>query len=223
MHQPKFLHLDSGTSLRKLAEWIDDDIDTDKVVCPVSDGHQRGGKRLTNLSVALSGSSVEDIVWTWYSECLVSDRVLELFRAGGFTGFDVKPVKVRFKRSKDQPPKLWELVVTGSAGTAPPESGVKLLEHCSGCNLSYYSSCTNPSRLIDGSRWDGSDFFTVWPLGKYIFVTERVAQMIRAERLTGAALKAPGELDFSGNRTGKISVDLSSYPMPEEGPQELGR
>lgn len=219
MHQPMFWHFDSGPSTSKLAEWADDMDYESTVTCAINDGHQRAGKRLPHLSVSLPGSRVEDIVWTWYSECLVTDRVLELFKAHGFTGFKVKPVKVRFKRAKEEPPRLWELVVTGSAGVAPPESGIKLLEHCSGCDLSYYSSCTDPSKLIDAAKWDGSDLFNVWPLGKYIFVTERVAQMIRYEGLTGATLKLPDELDFSGNRTGRISVDVSSYPMSERSSQ----
>jgi len=216
MLQSHFLNLRSPESLARLAEWVDDEIETETVICPLKDGHRRGGRRLTNLTVALPGRRVEDIVWTWYSECLLTDRVLELFKSSGFTGFEVKPAKARYKRAKEEPPRLWELVVNGSAGVASPESGIKLMEHCPACNLSYYSSCTNPGKLIDVAQWDGTDLFTVWPLGNYIFVTQRAAQMIHHTGLTGAVLRFPGDLDFSGNRTGKISVDLSSYPPPDQ-------
>lgn len=214
MSKLKFLHFGSGASLSKLAEW-DNDMDyVSTVMCPVKPGHQRAGQRLPDLSIMLPNNKIEDIVWTWKSECLLTDRALAVFRAGGCTGFEVRPVKARYRRGEEEPPRLWELVVTGLAGMAPPESGIKLIEHCSGCNLSYYSSCTDSSRLIDGSKWDGSDFFTVWPLGKYIFVAERVTRMIREGGLTGVVVKAPGDLEFSGNRTNKISVDLSLYPIP---------
>ena len=52
--------------------------------------------------------------------------------------------------------------------------------------------------LIDASKWDGSDFFMVWPLPLFIFVTDRVVRAIHDSRLTGGVLKRPGDLDFSG-------------------------
>jgi hypothetical protein len=220
MNRPQFFHLGSTESLARLAEWVDAEIDTEKVVCPVNDGHQRGGKRLTNLSVSLPGHTIEGFVWTWYSECLLTDRVLELFKSSGFTGFEVKQVKARYKRSTEVPPRLWELVVTGWAGVAPPKSGIKLIEDCPVCGHKAYSAPTNLARLINPSQWDGSDFFMVWPLPKYIFTTDRVAQVIRANRVAGAVLSRPEDLSFSPDDT--IGGGRLSYWMPEERARELG-
>jgi len=219
MRQPCFWCLSGPASLAKLAKWADEmDYET-TIVCPLRDGHQRAGRRMPNLSIILPGRATEDFVWTWQSECLLTDRTLDLLRSNGFAGFEVIPAKARFARADQPPPRLWELVVTGSAGVAPPESGIRFLEHCSGCNHSDYSACTHPEHLVDPSQWDGSDFFTVWPLGRYIFVTERVAARVRAEPLTGCVLERPADLDFSAVRTGRIGVDLSLYPMPEQGPR----
>jgi hypothetical protein len=194
-------------------------MELEQVICPVNEGHRRAGKRLTDLSVALRGHGVLDFVWTWYSECLIQDHVVELFKAGGFSGFDVKPVKARFKRPCEHgPPRLWELIVRGWAGMASPESGIKLVKECRACGLLDYSGASNPGALIDASRWDGSDFFMVWPLPGFIFVTDRVAQVIRDNRLRGSVLRQPRELDLSrGFGPGRLS-----YWMPEQRARELG-
>jgi hypothetical protein len=220
MGESQFWHLAIPDSTARYAEWIDGEMDLEQVICPINEGHRRGGKRLSNLSVALRGAGVEDFVWTWYSECLIQDHVLELFKASGFTGFDVKPVKARFKRpSEHEPPRLWELIVTGWAGMASGESGIRLLERCEGCGHTVYSGIKNLGAVIDASKWDGSDFFIVWPLPKFIFVTERVAQVIRHSRLTGAVLKEPRDVNLSGDTLGGGRL---SYWMPEDRARELG-
>lgn len=219
MAESQFWHLASPDSTTRYAEWVPGEIETEKIICPTSAGHRRGGRRLTSLSVALRGAGVEDFVWTWYSECLVQDHVLDLFRRSGFTGFDVKPVKAKFKRcSETEPPRLWELIVTGWAGMATAESGVKLVEHCDVCGSLRYSGCNNAEKLIDVSRWDGSDFFMVWPLPKFIFIADRVARAIRANGFKGAAFKRLEELNLSGG----FSPGRLSYWMPEGRAHELG-
>jgi hypothetical protein len=217
MENTNFWNLRSPESTTKLAEWAEDMDFESTVVCPIDDGHQRAGRRLPDLSVILPGGAVQDIAWTWYGECLVQDHVLELFRASAFTGFDVRSVKVRFKRATDRrPPRLWELVVTGWGGFAPPESGFEVIEHCEACGDTSYSRCTHPEKLIDVSQWDGSDFFFVWPLPRFIFVTSRVVQAIRHNRLTGVRLKTMNELSIMGAGPGRLS-----YWMPEVRARQL--
>jgi len=222
MHESKFFHLGSGTSTSKLAEWAHSEMDVETVICPANEGHQRPGKRLTGLSVTLPGYNIEDFVWTWYSECLITDRVLELFKDSGVTGFEVKPVRAAFKRAQESPPRLWQLVVTGWAGIAPPESGIKLIEDCPACGHKVYSAWTNPERLVTPSQWDGSDFFMVWPLPMHIFLTERVAQLIRESSLAGSILKPSENLVFSPQVVPTLSPGRLLYHMPEQRARELG-
>ncbi len=221
MAESQFWNITGMESTARLAEWVPGEIETEKIICPVNAGHRRGGKRLTNLSVALRGKGVEDFIWTWLSECLVRDQVLELFTASGFTGIDVRPVQAKFKRAcGNDPPRLWELVITGWAGMASVESGIKLTEKCDACGVLGYSRCENPGKLIDVSQWDGSDFFMVWPMPKFIFVTERVAKAIRENQLTGAILARPEDMSFGippGFGPGRLS-----HWMPERRARELG-
>jgi uncharacterized protein CXXCG len=220
MHRPEFFHLGSGSSTYKLAEWAQGEMDLEPVVCPADPGHQRPGKRLTDLSVTLPRNSVDDIVWTWCSECLLTDRVLELFRAAGLTGFEVKPVKARYERADTEPPRLWELVVTGWAGMAPPDSGIKLIRHCEVCGIKVYSGPTDLEHVISPSQWDGSDFFIVWPMPKFVFITDRVVQAIRDNGLAGAMIEPPEAMRFSPDDT--IGGGRLSYWMPEQRARELG-
>lgn len=217
----KFFVFRSPDSLRKLAEWMNE-VDLEGIICPQDPGHQRGGKRITDLGILIPGSSVDDFLWTWHSDCLVQDSVLKMFRKEGFTGFDVKPVKSRYKRkSAIEPPKLWEIVVLGWGGMASAQSGVKLVYKCPSCDLTDYKPPKDFSNLLDEKQWDGSDFFMVWPFPNFIFVTARVAEFIKKHKLTGVKLKKPEDVEI-----GEDSIDISpgrlSYLMPEKRAHELG-
>jgi len=317
MLQPQFWHIDSPDSTANRASHVDHEIKwAERIICPVNDGHQRGGKRLSDLSVSLPPRAArDDFVWAWGGNCLLQDSAFDLFKSSGFTGFEVRPVKAKCERpsfddfmaavrvvgmlpmerfladddsfkielaggreveipssigmairgmaigvrmqfegalekarsakvaeqafvdftglaedsrrvvsqiaaiaASREPPALHELVVTGWGGIAPPESGVKLIEKCDACGLLYFSAWTNPETLIDSSRWDGSDFFRVWPAAS--FVTRRVADAIRDNRLSGAVLTPPAELPPCGSRT--LSGNRLSLWMPADRAHELG-
>lgn len=219
MQQPQFWNLRSSDSLAKLAEW-DDETDLETVYCPADEMHQRAGKRITDLSVILPRGRLQDVVWTWPGECLIQDHVLDLFHAERLTGFEVKPAKARFKgRVAVRPPILWELIVTGWAGMAPVDSGVHVEKHCRVCGYKSYSAPTHSEKLICVDQWDGSDFVMVWPLPGFIFVTDRVADLIRSNKLTGAFLRRLEDLDLSG---GTCNGGRLSYWMPEGRARKLG-
>jgi hypothetical protein len=195
-----FWELTSPHSTNKLAEWVHEEMKLEIVSCPIDEAHNGPGKRLTNLTVKLPSKHVDNLVWTWLSECLIQDHVLETFKEEKLTGFAVEPVRARFDLDNGtKPPRLWELIVKGQAGVAPPESGIRRVFECPGCGYTKYSDCSAPGKLIDESQWDGSDFFTIWPLNKFIFITDRVARVLKRERWRGYRLVAPRDLTFSGS------------------------
>ncbi|HXG59893.1 MAG TPA: hypothetical protein VNO22_00835 [Planctomycetota bacterium] len=70
---------------------------------------------------------------------------------------------------------------------------------------------------MDPSQWDGSDFFMIWPMPRYIFITEKVARLIQDEGWVGARIYPMEELKpCEGFAPGK-----RSYSMPEERAQKL--
>jgi len=196
-------------------------MDLEQILCPLSPGHQRGGKRTNDLKIVLRNYRLDDFIWFDYAGgCIIQDRVVQLFRENRISGFEVKPVKARFERSKEVPPALWEIVVTGWAGTAKPESGIQLDESasCLECGHLRYTGLRNAEELIDRNQWDGCDFFMVWPLPRYVFVTERVVRTIHEHSLSGVQLGTVSEL----KKTDGFSPGRLHYYMPQDRAWRLG-
>jgi len=214
-----FWRMDSPSNDRKLAEW-DPSVEQESIVCPEHPGHQRAGRRLGPLRVVLPADIRDDVIWTWYSECLVQDSVLKLLGGEGITGYSTREVGVRSKSERSLP-HLSEFVVTGWGGVARPSSGIQLdsVRSCPSCNLLVYTGLTNPAELLDPRQWDGSDVFMIWPLPRFIFVSDRLARLLRAEEITGVRLTKLEDLPrtFSTLSPGRLS-----YWMPDERARELG-
>jgi hypothetical protein len=164
------------------------------------------------MSVILQGTEVDDFVWTWFSECLVQDGVVRLFRKHRISGWTVKPAKARFRRSKGRPPQLWEFIVTGWGGLAPRASGIRLKKWCRHCGHTFYSPLWRPTNLIDPKKWDGSDIFIVWPLPMFILVAEKVVSLLQEHQLTGWTAAPVEKLRLRGG----FSPGRLEYYMPAD-------
>jgi hypothetical protein len=160
----------------------------EQILCPADDGHRRGGRRIGDLSVIVRPPDIKDFTWTWCSDILISQKVLDLFERNNVTGFITRPANVSYSvKTTTPPPVLVELVVTGWGGFAAAEAGVNLARSCPACGYKSYT-IAEPSRLIDEAKWDGSDLFIVWPLPRYRFVSDRLASILRRERISGVRL-----------------------------------
>jgi hypothetical protein len=189
MKEPKFWWLRGPESTAGLAGWAEGENRFEKIVCPQNPEHSRIGARISHLSIVLAKTVVPEIVWIWGGERVIRDHVVELFQENKLKGYELKPVKARFDRASDgNPPDLRELVVTGWGGMGRPESGVRLIKEYKCCGYQKYTGPLRPELFIDMKQWDGSDFFMVWPLPMYIFVTERVRKLARDAKLKGVRL-----------------------------------
>lgn len=219
----QFSRLESPDALARLAVWDSGKVILETITCPSNPGHQREGRRLTNLKVVLPNGPVEDVVWTWHSECLIQDRTLKLLRDSKLTGFDVKPVAAKFEEpAPEGPPRLWEVVVTGWAGMASSASGLMLdrAKSCAVCGHLTYTGLRRPENLIDESIWDGSDLFMVWPFPRLLFVSERTVDVIYEQSVTGVqVVSATGYKPV----TDQFSPGRLSYWMPTERARQLGQ
>ena len=192
------------------------------IVCPVDPGHRRSGRRITTLHVDIIKSRIVDFSSTLLSDFVITDHALNVLKAAGLTGFTVKPLVIESYPKRLDPqsvPKLWELCVTGWGGMARVESGIRLLKECQPCGYRRYSGTDHLEQILDEAQWDGSDFFFVWPLPKYIFVTDRAAKVIRDNGLTGAELLSPCDPELRSD--GYSPGGLRSY-FPEARAHELG-
>lgn len=163
------------------------------------------GEAYVNLPVILPSPKIGDFVWTWYSDCIVTESVLSLLKQEGFTGFEPRPVIVekikglsRKRREEVIIPPLWELLIQGKGGDAAPESGIYPLYEIEDSGRFSYSSFRN-GIIVDEANWDGSDFFTVNGYPKFILVTERVKEFIIGRQLTNCALIPSRKLEWGSD------------------------
>jgi hypothetical protein len=119
---------------------------------------------------------------------------------------------------KAQPPELYEVIITGWGGLPAREAGLTAIESCPTCGYEKFT-IAEPSRLIDPTAWDGSDIFMVWPLPRYPFVTDRLASLIRKEKLSGAKLLTAQALPTQRGAT--LNPGSLFQWMPEERASQL--
>jgi len=159
----------------------------EEIPCPAADDHATL-KRAGDLRVIPHPSGLKDFTWTWDSDMLISPRALAVLQRHRITGFQVRRVEAEYPKTiKAAPPELYEVLVTGWAGWPAREAGLAVLRSCPACGDTLFSMA-HPMRLIDPTAWDGSDIFIVWPLPRFRFVTDRLAHIIRQEKLSGATL-----------------------------------
>jgi hypothetical protein len=184
------------------------------IICSAHEGHRSAARILGNLSVIIDPSVQKGFTWSWSTDALISRRVLDIFAKHRVTGFETAPAKVSYSsESTLPPPELFELIVTGWGGLGGAEAGVHLVESCPDCGHSAYT-IAEPSKLTDPAAWDGSDLFIVWPLPNLRFASERLANIIRQEKIDGVKLMPASEIPIKrgteaspGQLTGSMPAD----------------
>jgi hypothetical protein len=122
---------------------------------------------------------------------LVTDRVLQVFRDEGVTGWDAEPVAAHSPTGSEVAadwPGLHRLVVRGWGGVVPPELLPIVEGPCPGCGRRRYQGQVDVQKVFSEDRWDGSDLFIVWPFPKYVWISPRAVSAIQRQRLTGATI-----------------------------------
>lgn len=177
---------------------------------PVFCGHPSGSRPTGPLSLSLKHNQRNEMmIWSWGFSFVVHEGILAEFATQGFTGYRTKPASVRF-RDGSVSTEYHEFLVTGWAGMASAESGVRVVESCPACPRKYYSPITNYEKLIDWSNWTGDDFFMLWPLPGFKLITERVAfwllsSGVRSFRLAGLDERLQGQrVPSSGFTPGRL-------------------
>jgi len=135
-----------------------------------------------------------DFEWTVYSDLIISTETARNLNEAGFTGalfFDVEfftTTETPFGRDSV------ELRAGGWGGMAPKASGIRVIEECTCCGRQVFSGFTDKAKLFDIDAWDGSDFFVIWPLRRFIMITEAVAKHIWDAGYSGVKILRPDEL-----------------------------
>jgi hypothetical protein len=192
-----------------------------KTPCPTSDHHSARLTRIGDLHVVADPLAEKDFTWTWRNEILASPKVLASFEKNGVTGFEIRPIVATYPEPiKAQPPELYEIIITGWAGLPSREAGLRITQSCPTCGYKRYT-VADPSHLIDPNTWDGSDLFIVWPLPRYPFVTDRLANIIRQEKLSGVKLTPAAKVRVGENA--ELDPGTLFQWMPETRALMVGR
>jgi hypothetical protein len=163
----------------------------------------------------------DDVIWTWNGDCLLRDSVAKLFSRAGVTGYFLRDIEVVDSELANGALGLHELVVTGWGGQAAPSTGISLdsKRSCPACQLLVYTGLTNPENLFDPQQWDGSDIFMIWPLPRFIFVSDRLARLLRSNEVTGIQLTPVEQIPTT---SASLSPGRLSYWMPADRANALG-
>jgi hypothetical protein len=193
----------------------------EKTPCPVSSDHSARLKRTGDLHVIADPLAEKDFTWTWRNDLLVSPGVLAAFRRHRVTGFEVRPIVAAYPEPvKTRPPELYEIIITGWAGLPSAKAGLSVTRSCPACSRKRYA-VADPSHLIDSDTWDGSDLFIVWPLPRFPFASDRLANIIRQERFSGVALVPATKVNLAANA--ELNPGSLFEWMPERRALELAK
>jgi hypothetical protein len=163
-------------------------------LCPLDPTHAADQRWLRPLQVQGPVVPHSDFEWTVYNDVIVSAEIARNLSKAGFTGapfFDVEfftTTETPFGRDSV------ELRACGWGGMASKKSGIHIVEECTCCGRQVFSGFTDKKRLFDIDAWDGSDFFVIWPLRRFIMITEAVAEHITDAGYSGVKIVRPDEL-----------------------------
>ncbi|SPF34540.1 hypothetical protein SBA4_1500003 [Candidatus Sulfopaludibacter sp. SbA4] len=187
-------------------------------MCPATTGMQqhRSLRRLHDLALQVRHSKRDEwLIFSWRGELAVHQKLLAEFEERRFTGYRLRPCTVRFRTGRVSH-EYSELMVTGWAGMARPESGIRLIGTCKGCDYRIYSPLEDAEKLIDWSQWTGEDFFMVWPLPGYPLITRRVADAFEEMRVRSYTLRSLQFLQMRGRLYSRFELGPLSQFMPQD-------
>ena len=172
--------------------------DWEGIVCPKDEGHQRAGRRITELNIDLVSKRIVDFSSTILSDIVITTGALRVLSAAKLTGFRVEPAVVHaFPKSMapEAVPKLWEFLVTGDGGLSHPASGIKLKRKCDACGSVRYSAYEH-GIIVDEDAYDGADFFTVKEYPRHVLVNEKAKAAIESSGLSGVKFIESSKLEW---------------------------
>lgn len=166
-------------------------------LCTGDPTHSCRHTRSEILRLVFPSGVQSDFSWTSYDEPIVTVGVMKFFEAAGISGCEFRTVELENTSGDSLSVNLFELRSTGWGGVASKESGIRVEKECRFCKRRVFSVFTDAESLLDIDSWDGSDMFTIWPLPRYIFVTEELRELIDDAEFTGVKMVRVEEMPVS--------------------------
>ena len=186
-------------------------------LCPAGGKHGKRIRRIGQLHYVLKHNDRNQHM-IWGPQIALHHSVVERFEREGFSGFRTQPASVTFLDGATSD-EYREFTVTGWAGVVRPESGMRLLDSCSGCMWKNYGPITDFDNIIDWDQWTGEDFFFVWPLTGHRLCTERVAKWLETSDIQSFSVER-GFQSLERNRR-RLNFGIPRGPLSSVLPEDL--
>ncbi|MDO1512256.1 hypothetical protein Q2T41_06265 [Maribacter confluentis] len=147
---------------------------------------------------SMGGKTLYDVIWTTNAfPLIVSDRVIELFKSNGITGWQTYTVKIYSKKNELIDQKYYGLIITGRCGyqdysqssIVMDKIGITTEPHAKG----FY---------FKDNYWDGTDLFMCktdenGESTMFRFCSQKVADLIKKEKIKNLSLKKTTDFSLS--------------------------
>ncbi len=172
----------------------------------------RGEKKVSEIvSVkhSMGGKTLYDIIWTTNAfPLIVSERIVELFKSNGITGWETYNVEIRSKKNEFIDQKYYGLIITGRCGYQDYSKNSIIMEKI-GIMIEPHSK----GFYFKDDYWDGSDLFMCNPnedgeSNMYRFCSQKVAELIKKEKIKNLSLEKVSDLS--------LSISLYNIELTEE-------
>jgi len=199
-------------------------------LCPLNEGqpsqHAMRQRWRRPLKIVAPVQRMTDFEWTVYRDIIIEEDIVDSLKSADFSGVKFQGVELFTTTKTPLGRRAFELTAVGWGGMARADSGIHVVKECPFCKRRVYSGFKDPERLFSSEEWDGSDFFVIWPMPKYVFITRKVVDYMLKSGYSGVLVKpinkfpksiavgySPGHLDdwFDGQKLAAIKRQFGSY------------
>lgn len=169
-------------------------------VCPLDPGHGFAVRRWRPAKFREEPASDVEPQLDRNLDAYSTPRGSLVFKRGVFaaleeaelTGWLMNPATVSFANgtvSYD----FGELWINGFGGVAGSSAGCRLQWRCRACGQRSYQDGIIRGEAVQQARWDGSDFFIIWPFLNFPICTDRAKEILERFRVDKINFKKPEE------------------------------
>lgn len=177
----------------------------------------RGEKSITEtvtVKHSMGGTTLYDIIWTTNAfPLIVSERVIELFKSNGITGWKTYKVEVRSKKNELIDQKFFGLIITGRCGHRDYSKSSIVLD-----KIGIYTKPHIKGFYFDKDYCDDSDLFMSNPDEKgnstmFRFCTQKVVDLFKKEKINN--------IDFKNLNEPTLAIELHKVPLTDKQESEM--
>ena len=144
------------------------------------------GARVGKVSIKIRKRVTSEFLWSWLpGTVFVTAEVVKALQQARIIGCLFYPVEI--VNTKFEVPEIFELVITGKAGSTARNSQISIIDSCKVCGRVQYSPIIH-GIYIDPENWDSSDICTITEYPTYILMSEKVKDVLESENFKNYVL-----------------------------------